>query len=549
VINVNNSVLFDGGSAGALSTSANVQVADKGQLQASGMIGNSGTIGLNSTGDSTSLAFFGPVTLQGGGLVTLSDNVNNSIVAGFNGTTLTNVDNTISGAGVIGQNADGQLTLSNAGTIDATGTQPLAINTGKEVTNSGTLEATGGGLVIKDAVSNSGTIASLGASGMVTIDNSITNTATATVSAAVSGALVNLVGGSINGGDFGGDKANIAKGATLQATGGPSASSTLFNLTVADQGTLLASKGTTLSLADTTVNAAGGVLKAVDAGSTILLNFATINGGTLTTAGGGAIETVAGSNDTLNGSAISADVNLTVVDNSTLTVMSKLTVMGSVSNAGTLALTGNAADIVATAAGAKLTSTGTISGAGQVGTGNQDLTLNNSGTIDANATGSVALVIDTGNLMVNTGTLEADAGGGGLTIDDGVTNTAAAATNGLFADGANVNVVGAVTGGGAATIAGERNGCLHRRDQRHAEARPRPKLRRDCRRIGEHRPDRPRQFPVLGQSDDQQGHRHRRGEYHHQRYGDGRGVERHAGPVEPARQRVRGERFGLHAQV
>jgi hypothetical protein len=179
----------------------------------------------------------------------------------------------------------------------------------------------------------------------------------------------------------------------------------------------------------------------------------------------------------------------------------------------------------------------------------QDLTLNNSGTIDANATGSVALVIDTGNLVVNTGTLEADAGGGGLTIDDGVTNTAAAATNGLFADGANVNVVGAVTGGGAATIAGERNGCLHRRDQRHAEARPRPKLRRDCRRIGEHRPDRPRQFPVLGQSDDQQGHRHRRGEYHHQRYGDGRGVERHAGPVEPARQRVRGERFGLHAQV
>jgi hypothetical protein len=47
VINVNNSVLFDGGSAGALSTSANVQVADKGQLQASGMIGNSGTIGLD----------------------------------------------------------------------------------------------------------------------------------------------------------------------------------------------------------------------------------------------------------------------------------------------------------------------------------------------------------------------------------------------------------------------------------------------------------------------------------------------------------------------
>jgi hypothetical protein len=68
---------------------------------------------------------------------------------------LTNVDNTISGAGRLGK---GQMTLVNTATIIATGSSALVIDTGANaVINSGTLEAIGsGGLEIHGDVQNSG---------------------------------------------------------------------------------------------------------------------------------------------------------------------------------------------------------------------------------------------------------------------------------------------------------------------------------------------------------------------------------------------------------
>ncbi len=67
--------------------------------------------------------------------------------------TLTNADNTISGAGHLG---GGVMVLVNEGTIIATGTNALDIDTGTNaVTNTGTLEATGtGGPVIHNDVVN-----------------------------------------------------------------------------------------------------------------------------------------------------------------------------------------------------------------------------------------------------------------------------------------------------------------------------------------------------------------------------------------------------------
>ena len=54
-------------------------------------------------------------------------------------TTLDNVNDTITGAGRIG---DDGLTLKNSGSIDADGNTPLVIDTGgRTVTNTGTLEA------------------------------------------------------------------------------------------------------------------------------------------------------------------------------------------------------------------------------------------------------------------------------------------------------------------------------------------------------------------------------------------------------------------------
>jgi len=80
---------------------------------------------------------------------------------------------TISGGGQIGL-GDGSLELSiQAGaSVDADGNNPLIINTRHTVANSGTLEATGGGLAIDDAVVNSGTLEADG--GNVTIGGNLT---------------------------------------------------------------------------------------------------------------------------------------------------------------------------------------------------------------------------------------------------------------------------------------------------------------------------------------------------------------------------------------
>jgi hypothetical protein len=86
-----------------------------------------------------------------------------------------------------------------------------------------------------------------------------------------------------------------------------------------------------------------------------------------------------------------------------------------------------------------------ISGAGQIGEG--QMTLVNHGNIIA--TGSNALIIDTGtNAVINSGTLEAT-GSGGLVIHSDVENSGL-----LWANGGNLTVTGNVSGDGSATIDG-----------------------------------------------------------------------------------------------
>ena len=123
-------------------------VSDGAMLPLGGTIDNTGTIALTSTGDETDLQIIGDgVTLQGGGQVILSDSHENVIFGATSATTLTNIDNTISGAGQIGI-GDGNLTLVNeaAGTIDANFADGvLTLNTGNTILNAGLLEATNGG--------------------------------------------------------------------------------------------------------------------------------------------------------------------------------------------------------------------------------------------------------------------------------------------------------------------------------------------------------------------------------------------------------------------
>jgi hypothetical protein len=160
-------------------------IANGAILPLGGVIENSGTIALGSTGSETDLQILvESVTLQGGGHVVLSDDSNNVIFGGSANATLINVDNTISGAGQIGA---GQMALVNAGTIIADGNHALVIDTGASVVaNSGTLEATGsGGLVVDGAVNGAGSLWANG--GDVTIHGDVTGQGSATISG--SGAL------------------------------------------------------------------------------------------------------------------------------------------------------------------------------------------------------------------------------------------------------------------------------------------------------------------------------------------------------------------------
>jgi hypothetical protein len=147
-------------------------IGDGAILPLGGTIENTGVISLGSTGDETDLEILvRGATLEGGGQVTLSDSADNVIFGGTGAAVLTNVDNTISGAGQLG---DGQLTLVNQGTIVASGGNALVIDTAANtVTNSGMLEATGaGGLDIKSALVNTGTIEANG--GNVTAEGAVT---------------------------------------------------------------------------------------------------------------------------------------------------------------------------------------------------------------------------------------------------------------------------------------------------------------------------------------------------------------------------------------
>jgi hypothetical protein len=101
----------------------------------------------------------GHVHLTGGGDIVLAGDDATIVGAGDSCDILTNVDNTISGAGAIGDGTT-DLALDNAhcGTIDANVSgKTLTIDTSHAVINQGTLEASNGGtLLIDDAVYNHG---------------------------------------------------------------------------------------------------------------------------------------------------------------------------------------------------------------------------------------------------------------------------------------------------------------------------------------------------------------------------------------------------------
>jgi len=142
-----------------------------------GTINNVGNLNINSTGAQTALivvnALGAGVTLTGGGTLNMSNNPNNLI--GPYGGVLINVNNTIQGAGHIGNT---QMELNNQGTINANigggGANRLILDptTGTHV-NTGTLEATNGGTLEvqgSNYTNTGGKIQAVGAGSTVLLD-------------------------------------------------------------------------------------------------------------------------------------------------------------------------------------------------------------------------------------------------------------------------------------------------------------------------------------------------------------------------------------------
>jgi hypothetical protein len=162
-----------------LSNAGTMTIDDGAALPLSGIINNTGTIALDSIGNDTHLELIQHgITLKGGGQLILSDSGENFISGTIPSITLTNEDNTISGAGQLGA---AQMTLVNDGMIVATGSHPLVIDTGANVVISvGTLEATGrGGLIVNSDVANTGLI--WADDGNVTIDGAVTGSGSAMI--------------------------------------------------------------------------------------------------------------------------------------------------------------------------------------------------------------------------------------------------------------------------------------------------------------------------------------------------------------------------------
>ncbi len=373
---------------------------------------NAGNIGVNSTGNSSVLRINGDVSLTGGGTLTLSSNGNNFIQGTAATNRLTNVDNTISGAGNIGSNF---MALTNQSIISTTGALKIdPSNTG--VVNSGTLRVSNGGTLTLEGGSFDNT------GGLVRADSSVAASTLNVTGATVTGGTVELIGAGLG---------------TLNVTNA-------------------AVSGGTLS------NSSTGTIRSFGTGTL---------GGTVSNPAGGQI--VVGSNDTLvlNGGAGNSYSNAGNIGVNSTGNSSVLRINGDVSltGGGTLTLSSNGNNFVqGTAATNRLTNVdNTIRGVGNFGS--NFMAFTNKGTIRTDQAGT--LTIDGTGGFTNEGTVDVDPtrtlalGGGdviaqtsGNTVVDGTLNGSVTLTGGTLSGTGTVS--GTVTNTSGTVSAGNSPGRL-----------------------------------------------------------------------------------------
>ncbi len=139
------------GSGLPASNAGTLTVVDGTELALNGIIDNTGVIAVDGAKAPTAIGIDGAVTLQGGGHIVLSESDQNYI---FGHGTLTNVDNTISGGGDIG---NGSLTFHNEGVVEAQGPYALIVDTGANAfVNTGVIETIGGTMIVDSPVTGGG---------------------------------------------------------------------------------------------------------------------------------------------------------------------------------------------------------------------------------------------------------------------------------------------------------------------------------------------------------------------------------------------------------
>ncbi len=409
------SAVLDGSTHGALTiTSSSTYTATGGSttyllgsIVNDGLIQENGGNGQNTVLDDITT----PVTLTGGGTVTLDTTATNggSAIIEGNAETLTNTNNTIQGTGIIG---NGNLILINQHIIDATpegGSTTLTLN-GGNITNTDLLEATAGGVLVIQGN---------------TVDNAGANITVSGATSTVELSSATVQGGTLN--NSGGGTLETVNSAVLDG-------STQGALTLSTGSTYTANDATTTYLLGSIVNdgliqmnGGNGQNEVVDiitpvtlsGGGTLTIDTVATNGGSAFLEGNG--ETLTNTNNTIQGTGIIGNGNLVLINGGVVDATPEggsktLTLNGSVvtnnklleaTAGGTLSIATNITNTAAT-----ITSTGSLSA----------VTVSNGATITGGTLNTLngGVMASTGSATLQGVTLSA---GSTYTSDNGVTTT------------------------------------------------------------------------------------------------------------------------------
>lgn len=191
---------------GGGTVSGPMTMANNSFIRQTGDLVYNGTLNMASVGNFTDLQIDGLRTISGAATISMSNNAQNRLVAANGlGDRLTLAGGvTLQGAGQLGANT--ALAVVNNGTVVATQSTPLLIQTSAGITNNGVLRADGGTLQFANVVVESagGTIEALNGSQVQLLNGTVINNANFAASGGglittVGGATVTLGGGTVSG--------------------------------------------------------------------------------------------------------------------------------------------------------------------------------------------------------------------------------------------------------------------------------------------------------------------------------------------------------------